>query len=161
MLEPACDYAAAGMWDDAAAVLSSAVGKAAGDPMVGYHLAFALEKLGREEEAAAQYAAAAARPTDGVFPFRRESIDVLRRARERAPADGRAAYYLGNLFMLHGQRDAAIAQWEEARRIDPAFALVHRNLALAYARQGGGYPRAVASMEAAVDRDSADPRFLL
>jgi tetratricopeptide (TPR) repeat protein len=63
--------------------------------------------------------------------------------------------------MLNSQLDRAIQQWEDARRLNPAFALIHRNLALAYARQPDGLPRAIASMETAVARDPQEPRFCL
>lgn len=160
-MEAATDYMAAGMWEDASAVLAAAKGKAAGDPMVLYTLGYCLEKLGKSDEAVARYASAAQASPDYVFPFRRESFDVLLRARERNPEDHRAAYYLGNLYMLHAQPLRAIAQWEDSRRLNPAFALVHRNLAHAYAREPDGLSRAIASMEAAVERDPNEPRFCL
>ncbi|MCC6353605.1 MAG: DUF5107 domain-containing protein [Verrucomicrobiae bacterium] len=160
-LEAATDYMGAGMWEDAAAVLAAAGGKAATDPMVLYTLGFCLERLGRPDAAIDRYGAAAEASPDYVFPFRRESFDVLLRARERNPRDHRAAYYLGNLYMLHGQRERAVAQWEDSRTLNPAFALVHRNLALAYAGRPKGMPAAVESMEAAVDRDPSEPRFCL
>lgn len=160
-LEPATDYANASLWDDAVAVLAAAKGRAATDPMVQYTLAYCLERLGKSDEAVARYAGAAGASPDYVFPFRRESFDVLLRARERNPEDHRAAYYLGNLFMLHSQVERAIGQWEDARRLNPGFALVHRNLALAYARNPDGLTRAIASMEAAVERDPKQPRFCL
>lgn len=127
--------------------------------MLHYSLAFVLEKLGKKAEAAAHYAAAAQAPPDYVFPFRREHFEVLQRARAYNARDPRAPLYLGNLFMLHGQVDAAIAQWEDARNLDPRLALVHRNLALAYARRPEGRQQAIASMEKALKLDPAQPRW--
>ena len=161
ILETATDYAAAGLWTDAVAVLGAAAGKAASDPQLQYFHAYYLERLDQSAEAARHYAAAAQAPPDYVFPFRREAFDVLQRARERNPRDHRAAYYLGNLYRLHGQPAKAIEQWEDARRLNPDLAVVHRNLALVYVSQPDGLPQAVASMEAAAERDPHEPRFCL
>jgi tetratricopeptide (TPR) repeat protein len=51
--------------------------------------------------------------------------------------------------------------WEKSRRLDPTFATVHRNLALAYSRQQRDLPKAIASLEKAVECDANDPRFFL
>lgn len=160
-IEPATDYMSASMWEDAIAVLSAAQGGVRAHAMVQYTLAYCMEKAGKVDEASATYALAAQCSPDHVFPFRRESFAILRRARERNPRDGRAAYYLGNLFMLHGQTDQAIARWEESSQLNPEFALVHRNLALAHARKPEGMSRAIASMEKAVGLDAGEPRFCL
>ena len=47
--------------------------------------------------------------------------------------DANAAYLLGCL-LYDNQPENAIRVWEESRRRDNSFALVHRNLALAYAQ---------------------------
>lgn len=160
-IEAATDYMNASMWDDAIAVLSAAQGKARAHAMVQYTLAYCMEKAGKIDEASEVFALAAQCSLDHVFPFRRESFAILRRARERNPKDGQAAYYLGNLFMLHGQPGKAVTQWEASSELNPDFAIVHRNLALALARTSDGLPRAIASMEKAVALDSEEPRFCL
>ena len=161
LLEPATDYAAAGLWLDAVDVLQSPIAGGADDPLVDYFLGYYLEKLGKVSEAKACYAAAAKGSTDHVFPFRREAFAVLQHVREQNPKDGRAAYYLGNLFMQYRQHDQAIAQWEAARALLPEFSLVHRNLALAYSGKADGLDRAIASMEKARQCEPGDARLLL
>ena len=161
LLEAATDYAAAGMWQEALTVLEAASGKEQATPMLKYFQAYYLEKLGKSAEAEACFAAAAEAPADFGFPFRPEAFEVLQCAREHNPKDHRAAYYLGNLARLYRQLDLATAQWEDARRMNPQFALVHRNLALVYAQQSNKLPQAIASMEKAVTLDTQEPRFLV
>jgi len=161
VLEPATDYASAGLWEEAFGVLQAATGPAASDALVNYCRAFYLEQLNRAAEAQKYYAAAAQASTDYVFPFRREHFAVFQQARQRNPRDARAAWYLGNLYMLHRQVDAAIAQWEACRELEPAFALVHRNLALAYARRGGDQARGIAALQQALELAPNQPRWRL
>jgi tetratricopeptide (TPR) repeat protein len=160
-LEAAADYAGAGLWADAARVLRGASGKAAAHPLIQYFLAGYLEKMGKDAAAARAFDAAAKASPDLVFPFRRETIGVLRRARERNPRDARAAYYLGNLYQLYGRRADAIREWEAARDLDPAYPVVHRNLALAWAAQPGGMDRAIAALQTAHQRAPEDARYCL
>jgi tetratricopeptide (TPR) repeat protein len=97
-------------------------------------------------------------PADYCFPFRVEEIAVLNHAMERNPKDSRAPYYLGNL-LYDRQPQEAIKAWERARSLDDRFAMVHRNLADAYAWTQGEYGRAVQSMETAVSLQPL-PKFL-
>ena len=50
-----------------------------------------------------------------------------------------------------------MAAWEESRRLDDAFAPVHRNLSLGYAQAMKDLSKAVASLEKAVKLQSNDP----
>lgn len=161
-LEMAVDYANAGLWDDGVAALTELV-QAYRDrsrvyPMAYYWLGYLNEKLDRPADAAENYRLAAAAAPAYCFPFRLESIAVLQRAMERNPADTRAPYYLGNL-LYDLQPAEAIRLWEKSRSLDGEFALVHRNLGWAYARQERSYPKAISSYEAAIARQR-DPRWL-
>jgi len=137
-LELACDYAAAGMWDEAIDVLARVVPEselAAVDPMVFYHLGWLWERKGEPGKAARCYRLGARMPWAGCFPFRPESADALRAAMRAEPADARARLYLGNL-LYDAQPEAAVREWEEAARLDPAHAPAHRNLGFALQRRG-------------------------
>jgi tetratricopeptide (TPR) repeat protein len=57
------------------------------------------------------------------------------------------------------QPDRAIAAWEKARQLDPGFAVVHRNLGLAYWRIRQEAVKGIASLEAAVAANPKDPRY--
>jgi tetratricopeptide (TPR) repeat protein len=105
------------------------------------------------------YQLASKMPDTYCFPFRAESIDVLRHASQLNPADARAPYYLGNLLYEH-QPENAIVEWEKSRSLDDKFYIVHRNLGLAYKEAQNDVPKALASLEKAVACYSDDPRLL-
>mgnify|MGYP003875985531 CR=1 FL=1 len=93
------------------------------------------------------------------FPFQHEMVRLLETAGERNSASPAPWYHLGCLLYDH-QPAQAIVAWEESRTRDDKFALVHRNLGLAYAQHQKDIPKAIASLEKAVDLDPKEPRFL-
>ncbi len=158
-LEVASDYEACALWNEAVDVLKRYVvgvaDKTQVHPMVYYHLGYCYTQQGDAEQAAAYDQRAAQMAPDGCFPFRLESINVLEQAIERNPKDARALYYLGNL-LYDLQPERAVAAWQRAAQLDPTFATVHRNLAIAYHHQQGETAKAIASMERAVQCDPQD-----
>ncbi|MGA2607521.1 MAG: DUF5107 domain-containing protein [Terriglobia bacterium] len=160
-LELATDYGDCGLWDEAINVLSrldDASNFGGGCPMVAYYLGYFYEMQGNAAEAAKHYRLASKMPPDYCFPLRWESGEVLNHAMNNNPKDARAPYYLGNLLFDH-QPENAVRAWETSRALDGSFATVHRNLGLAYARVENNLPKAIASMEKAVDCDHQDPRL--
>lgn len=161
-LELASEYAQAGFWTEAADVLDRFIGDRMADtrlnPLVFYHLGYCQEMAGRIQSLKA-YRRAGRQPPDFCFPFRAEEERILRRAIEWEPEDANAWYYLGNL-LYDRQPEAAITAWENARTAKPEFALVHRNLGLAYAEARRDPDAAIASLEKAVELDPGEPRFL-
>ncbi|MBN2289421.1 MAG: DUF5107 domain-containing protein [Candidatus Glassbacteria bacterium] len=161
-LETAADYADCGLWDEAAGVLSTAVDTKdtalCSNPLVYYCLGFYSGKKGDTGQESSYYSLAGRMPPDYVFPFRLESVEVLRAAAASNPADARARYYLGNL-LYDRQPEAAIAEWEKSRELDDTFPVVHRNLGLAYARVRKDLPAAVSCLEKAVSLNKIDPRY--
>ena len=153
-LEIAVDYGNAGLWEDAAAVLKPV---SAGSAMALYYLGYAAEQQGRKQDAQSCFRQAAQAPAEYVFPFQMEMAAVLRAAMAANASDARAPYYLGNL-LFDWQPDEAIRLWERSASLDPAFPIVHRNLAIAYSRQENALPKAIASLEKAV---SLGPRHAL
>ncbi len=153
--ETAAEYLEAGLWKDGTDVLLQAVAaapdKAKVNPMVYYYLAYFAGKLDQPAKAAEYQRLAAAAPPDYVFPFEYEAIDVLRHAMKANPRDARAPYYLGNL-LFDWQPDEAIRLWEASASLDPDFAIVHRNLGIAYShrKSGNSLDKAIASLEKAV-----------
>ncbi len=87
-------------------------------------------------------------PPDNVFPFQWETIPVLRLD---SPHDAHASYYLGNL-LFDWQPEEALKLWEQSARLDPSFAIVHRNIATALLHQKpeGDTNSAIAELEKAV-----------
>ncbi len=159
--ETAAEYFNAGLWQDGTDVLSQMV---AGAPdasrinaLVYYYLGYFVEKMGQQGKASEYYQLASKMPTDYVFPFQYEAIEVLQHAMEEnagSPRDARAPYYLGNL-LFDWQPERATSLWETSVALDPTFAIAHRNLAVAYMHQksGGELGRAIAELEKAVACD--------
>jgi tetratricopeptide (TPR) repeat protein len=153
--ETAAEYLNAGLWDDGTAVLSALAAGAPEpaklSPMVYYYLAYFAGQQGQTSKAAAYAQAAAELSPLYVFPFQAEAMDVLREAIRVNPRDARAPYYLGNL-LFDWQPAEAMKLWEQSAALDPAFPIVHRNLAIAYShqKQGNALDRAIASLEKAV-----------
>lgn len=161
-LELACDYTGCGLWEEAGHVLSLAAGgeikETVRHPLIYYYLGAVMEKMGYEQKALHYYGLGAEISPDYCFPFRLESWDILSRARRHNPDDARAAYYIGNL-LYERQPEKAVEAWETSASDDPGYSVVHRNLALAYARMPNELTRAVAAMERAVACAPDDPRL--
>ena len=162
-LDVAHDYARAGLFEEAIAVLA---GPFAADrdrgtlPMIQYTLGWIHER--RRDPAAASRARATARrlPADLVFPARLEDIGVLQSAMAADPQDARAAHYLGNLLYDRRRYAEAMAAWRTAARLDPALATSHRNLGIAEYDRSGRPRRALAHYERAMRADPSDARLL-
>jgi len=160
-LELAVDYGRCGMYEEAIEVLSRIAGGSGGEssqPMLYYYLAFYSHRLGKENEAQGYLQRASLLPAAYCFPFRLESVAVLRWAEGEKPADARVPHYLGNL-LFDLRPEEAIAEWERSRKLDESSAAVHRNLGVAYARARHDLGAAVASLEKAIARLPTDPRL--
>jgi len=160
--ETAAEYLNAGLWQDGTDVLlqliAAAPDKSKIHPLAYYYLGYFAGKLGQAQKECEYDERARAMPPDYVFPFQNEAIDVLREAMKANPRDARAPYYLGNL-LYDWQPEEATKMWEASAAIDPSFAIVHRNLATAYAHQKpqGDLNRAIAEMEKATAAERKYP----
>lgn len=162
-LELASDYSGAGLWEEGIEVLNILVAPGNEEesnpyPMLYYYLGFFSDRMGDEEAASTWYRRAAGMAPSFCFPSRLESIEILRSASRRNPGDALARYYLGNLLYDH-QPEAAIMEWERAKELGSGFATLHRNLAWAYTRIENDIPKAIMSMEKALESDRHDPRL--
>jgi tetratricopeptide (TPR) repeat protein len=161
-LELAVDYYDAGLAGEAEQVLEQLVATSPDqkkvNPLIYYDLGYLAAQAQQPGEASKYFHLAAQMPADYVFPFRLEEVKLLEAAMQANPADARAPYYLGNL-LYDRQPAAAIKMWEKSAAIDGSFALAHRNLALAYEQAQNDTPKAIASMERAVELDSGDARL--
>jgi tetratricopeptide (TPR) repeat protein len=158
--EVAAAYANAGLWKDGAEVLDQVVAAAPDkskiSPMNYYYLAYFATKSGDKTKAGEYAALARKMPPDYVFPFQYEAIDVLRTAIDANPQDARAPYYLGNL-LYDWQPAEAAKYWERSAALDPNFAIVHRNLAVAYQHDGSPAAKAITALENAVSLNRKYP----
>jgi tetratricopeptide (TPR) repeat protein len=167
--ELAIEYANAGLWRDAEALLDEFLAatpdRTLVSPLVYYLLGDLAEKLGEHAKAASRRREAALASPDYVFPFQWEMIGVLRRAIAANAHDARAPYYLGNL-LFDWQPAEAIALWEKSVALDPNFAIAWRNLAQAPAhRTASGsvdeqQVKAIALLEKAVALPHSYPTHL-
>lgn len=159
--ETAAEYLSCGLWQDGADVLLQSVERAKDmasiQPLVYYYLGYFAEQMQQRQKASEYYLLAAKMPSDYVFPFQYETIDVLRHAMAMNPKDARAPYYLGNL-LFDWQPGEAVRLWEASAAMDPGFPIVHRNLAIAYAygKPAASIDKAIAQLETAT---SLTPKY--
>jgi tetratricopeptide (TPR) repeat protein len=157
-LDIAFDYAEAGLYDEALALLDRI--RSSAHPAVGYTIAWLLERSGNPEAAAKARQHTTSAVGDYYFPNRLEEEIVLREAIVKNPADPRAPYYLG-CYLYDKKRVAeAIEMWELARERDPEFATTHRNLGIAYYNVQHDGAKALASYERAFELNRDDARVL-
>ncbi|MET0392993.1 MAG: DUF5107 domain-containing protein [Chitinophagaceae bacterium] len=161
-LEYSLDYAAAGFYKEAAALLqvfSSVTGS--DHPLVCYYLGWFSSQSGNAGQALEFFQQAALLPPGYCFPNKLEEIIILEKALELNPGDANGWYYLGNLWYDKRQYDHAIDCWERSVRLNNTFPTVHRNLGLAYFNKRSDPARSLASMEKAFDLDASDARILM
>lgn len=162
--EIAAGYYNKGLWADGEAVLSQLIketkAKNGVSPIVYYYLGYFAEKQGNVQKAREYREQAALQPSDYVFPFQQEAIDVLRSAIRENPSDPRAPYYLGNL-LYDWQPEEATALWEKSSVLDPKEPITWRNLAVAYSHQSGenSKTKAIECLEKAVSLPNPHPTY--
>jgi len=160
-LELSLDYAQAGLYEEAGQVLESfSEGKNTPTLVCYYKAWFALQD-GRQDEALAKYKEAALQKPDYCFPNKIEEVLILQGSIRLNPTDGKASYYLGNLWYDKRQYPEAIACWEEAARLEPGFPTVFRNLSLAAFNKLGKKAASLTYMEKAFSLDPSDARILM
>lgn len=145
-VELALGYIAAGLYEDADAVLALAPND--NEPMKHYYRYFCTgdrSELEKAENSSPLY----------CFPNRIEDIAVL----ENAVKNGGkyAAYYLGCLFYDKGRWEESVSLWEgcaDSIKLPTAY----RNLSLAYYNKMNDAEKARAAMEKAFNMDKTDAR---
>jgi tetratricopeptide (TPR) repeat protein len=154
-IEIGLDYAAAGLFDEAVAVMQAAPISSA---MLLYYRAWCRQQAGDQQGAEADFASARSASRDYGFPNQIECIFALNAASEHDPRDASAPYFLGNFWYAHRCYDLAIACWEQAAALDPAFATVRRNLGFAYMNKRRDPARALHLYQQAFRLDPSDAR---
>ncbi len=170
-LMTARDYAEFGAYEEAVSLLGLCTKEY---PLRYYYEAFYTDRLTgktegrgeasdrrkREEAVAECLRKAEAAEPDYCFPNKLEDIAALSFAIEKG-CTAKAPYYLGNLYYDKLQWEEAVRLWELSAQADPAFATVHRNLALAYYNKCKDPERAKESMEKAFELNPEDARVFL
>ncbi len=134
VLELAFDYFGAGGWAEARNVLEEALKRATAErrpvyPMIHYTLGYLLDRAGEKDAARAQWEQGMRAFPFLAFPHRVEEVAALKSALAVNPADGRAAYYLGNALAGLGRFPEALDSWRAAVKYEPANYIAWRNLA--------------------------------
>jgi len=134
-LELAADYAGAGLFEDAVAVLRQGIATSSSGgytyPMLLYSAGYYLEKLGRTGEARRYWRRGGRMKPEFCFPGRVEEIDVLRRVLELFPDDATAAVALGDILYHRLRHEEAVRLWRRAQRLTKDSILLANTLALA------------------------------
>jgi len=139
-----------------AASLNSQDGTAA---MVLFVMAWVQDELGFAEAEETRHRASAV-SLDYCFPSRLEEMLVLEAAVAADPLNWAAHYLLGNLLYDKRRYEEAIASWESAIRLNPLFAVAHRNLGIANFNIRNDAPRAMESFDRALLANPLDARVL-
>ena len=160
LLDLALDYGRCGLYTDAIDVLKYADERVSDGsvPMVLYTRAFFLEITGDRFAANNTYEDAAQACPDYCFPSRLEELIILERVCKANPADGHAAYYLGNLFYDRRRYAEAIELWERSAQLIPRFSVVWRNLGIAYFNVLGSADKARSAFDTAMQAGRQDAR---
>ena len=156
-LNTAYEFMCFGCWDDAAAVLSACPAE---NPLKYYALAYAQDRLGHPDSAAASALKAERLPTDCCFPNKPEELNILKFPISVLAAAPKAHYYLGEYLYDKKQYDAAIGHWQAAVKEQPDLAPAHRNLSIAYYNHGDR-TLALGEIAEAVRLEPGNSRFLL
>jgi tetratricopeptide (TPR) repeat protein len=161
-LDLAFDYAAAGLFPEALALLSGVVSNPSSStyPMVYYFLSqLAVQKGDRDLSAEYRTLVAMASP-DYCFPSRLEEMKILEEALARNPLDAKGSYYLGNLYYDKKRYEDAIALWEKSVELEDGFSIPWRNLGIAYFNIRRSTEQAVYAYERALLANPQDARVV-
>jgi tetratricopeptide (TPR) repeat protein len=127
-------------------------------PIIHYYLGYLYLIKNNSISAAFYFKKAMYCPVDFCFPFRSETIKVLKKAVNYNQKDSKAYYYLGNL-LYDIQPDSAICNWEKAVSLNKSFAIAYRNLGFAYKFHRKEIQKAIKYYETAIKYNNQQPRY--
>ncbi len=154
ILDVAVDYLRAGLYGDGVEVLTRKYPTGPGVvsepgmprpetyPLIAYYRGLLKTMVGQDGRA--DFDAASRMPTTYVFPNRAETLGVLRQAIAANAEDATAHFLLGSLLLSGGDVDAAMSEWETARRLNPRIPVLHRNMGYTVLATGGDPEKAIA-----------------
>lgn len=161
-IEYSLDYAMAGLFSEAATLLSTGIeNRDTAYPISSYLLGWYESQKGDNQKAKEYMALAEKMKADHCFPNRTEELLALQCAISLNPEGAKAPYYLGNFWYANRQFAEATACWEKSRDLDGNFPTVRRNLALAYYNKLNNSSKALTELEKAFELDKSDSRILM
>ncbi|HKO18243.1 MAG TPA: tetratricopeptide repeat protein, partial [Acidobacteriaceae bacterium] len=128
-------------------------------PMILFVVAWLQEQLDLPEANETRERAASV-PLDYCFPSRLEEMLALQAAVDATPLNWAAHYLLGNLLYDKRRYEEAIDSWEAAARLNPSYAVAHRNLGIAWFNIRQNAARALESFDRALQANPRDARVL-
>jgi len=158
-IEISIDYANAGAYGDAGAILSM-IEADCSDPLTFYYLGCYQLQNGNNNKAQLYFQKGFACSPDRVFPNRIEDVDILQKVVSINNNDYKAYYYLGNFCYAKKRYDEAKLFWESSIKINSGFSTAHRNLGIAYFNKFNLKKEALQEYETAFACDSSDARVL-
>lgn len=160
-LEFALDFAYAGFYTEAIALLDHWSEQEEPYPMTYYARGYFLHCQGKTAAASDAFKQAANIVSYGCFPNRVEEVTFLQQAIQYHSEDASAYTYLGNFWYANKQYEDAITCWERAAVLDEHAALVWRNLAIGYFNKQNEQQKALQCMEKAFSLERADARLFM
>lgn len=136
------------------------LGQTAAGPLVEYHRAAVLSRLGRNVEAVAARKRAQHLDPTWCFPGRLADAAVLCSAVDADATDARARGLLGHWCYAVGRREDARTLWRQAVDLDPGDAVSWRNLALTTANDHGDLAEASDHYRRAISAYGPEPQLV-
>ena len=135
-LELACEYLRLSAYTEAQRIIERGLATKT-SPLLHYYRAYCADRSGNAN-AARQSIDAARKQTLAleIFPFRRETIRVLKRMLELEPKDANTACLLGEILYYRARHDEAITVWRMAVASAPQHFSALRDLGLALLEAG-------------------------
>ncbi len=161
-IEFALDYASAGLFAEAKALLETGIDTLCKVyPMAYYFLGWFAAQTDDTVLAKELFIKAESMDPTYCFPNRLEELLALQCAIDLNPNGAKASYYLGNLWYGNRQYNEAVECWEKSMALDGTYPTVHRNLALVYYNKQKNAFNALEKLEKAFALDTTDSRILM
>lgn len=160
-IELALDYAQAGQYEEAIALLKEIAQEENVYPLVGYFIGYFYQQKDDNTRASEWFKKAQEFSQDYCFPNRLEEVIALQAAFDFDHTDAKASYYLGNFWYASRQYKEAQNCWEASLRLDERNAICHRNLSLLYYNKTNQKDLARKHLEQAFKLDPKDARLLM
>ncbi len=153
-LEVAVNYLNAGMTGEGIKLLTDI--EEPKNPLVFYYLSWFYDQAGQASAAASTLKNAGTIPLDYCFPYRLETMKVLKHAIAKDPGNENAYYLLGNL-LFDRRPDEAMEAWNKAVSINDHLPMAWRNLAFGDFHYKHNTEQAISNLKKAITQSADYP----